>query len=81
MFKTIVLALDGSDGSKAAIPFARDLAHRDDSKLVIAHVEEDVGGKGGGPIHATEDEIQPRFARSLRSSQTRAFTHSWSCPR
>jgi nucleotide-binding universal stress UspA family protein len=58
MFKTIVLALDGSSGSKAAIPVARELAHRDNSKLVIAHVEEDIVGKGGGPIHATEDEIQ-----------------------
>ena len=58
MYKTIVVALDGSDGSKQAIPFARELASRDGSKLVIAHVEEDIVGKGGGPIHATEDEIQ-----------------------
>jgi nucleotide-binding universal stress UspA family protein len=63
MFKTIVLALDGSDGSKAAIPFARDLAHRDNSKLVVAHVEEEVVGKGGGPIHATEDEIQAEIRK------------------
>ena len=64
MFKTIVLALDGSDGSKAAIPFARDLAHRNNSKLVIAHVEEDIVGKGGGPIHATEDEIQAEIRKA-----------------
>jgi nucleotide-binding universal stress UspA family protein len=63
MFKTIVLALDGSDGSKAAIPFARDLAHRNNSKLIVAHVEQDVIGKGGGPISATEEEIQAEIRK------------------
>jgi len=58
MFKTIVLALDGSDGSKEAVPLAVELAKRDGAKIVIAHVEEDIVGKGGGAIHATEDEIQ-----------------------
>jgi len=59
MFKTIVLALDGSDGAQAAVPLAAELAKRDDAKLVIAHVEEDIIGKGGGgPIRADEDEIK-----------------------
>jgi nucleotide-binding universal stress UspA family protein len=58
MFKTIVLGLDGSEGSKRAIPVAAEIARDSDGKIVIAHVEEDVVGKGGGPIHATEDEIQ-----------------------
>jgi nucleotide-binding universal stress UspA family protein len=63
MFKTIVLALDGSDGSARAIPLAVGLAKRDKAKLVLAHVEEDIIGKGGGPIHATEDEIQAEIRR------------------
>jgi nucleotide-binding universal stress UspA family protein len=63
MFTTIVLGLDGSDGAKRAIPFAVELARRDDAKLVIAHVEEDIVGKGGGPIAATEDEIQAQIER------------------
>jgi len=58
MFKTIVIGLDGSDGSKKAIPFATDLARRDDAQLVIAHVEEYTIGKGGGPIHVNEDEVR-----------------------
>lgn len=58
MFKTIVLGLDGSEGSKRAIPVAVEIAKAGNGKIVIAHVEEDVIGKGGGPIHATEDEIQ-----------------------
>jgi nucleotide-binding universal stress UspA family protein len=58
MFKTLVLALDGSEASRRAIPVAVELARRDHAKIVIAHVEQDVAGKGGGPIPATEDEIQ-----------------------
>ena len=37
MFKTIVLGLDGSDGSNRAIPVAVELARRDNASLVIAH--------------------------------------------
>jgi nucleotide-binding universal stress UspA family protein len=58
MFKTIVLALDGSEGSQKAIPVATELARQDGARIVIAHVEQDIAGKGGGPIIATEDEIQ-----------------------
>jgi len=58
MFKTIVLGLDGSEGSQRATPFAVELAKRDDATLVVAHVEQEVAGKGGGPVPATEDEIQ-----------------------
>jgi len=63
MFKTIVLALDGSDGSRRAIPLAVELAKRDNAKLLIAHVEQDIIGRGGGPIQATEDEIQAEVRR------------------
>jgi nucleotide-binding universal stress UspA family protein len=58
MFKTIVLALDGSEDSRRAIPVAANLARQDGARVVVAHVEQDVAGKGGGPIPATEDEIQ-----------------------
>lgn len=36
MFKTIVLALDGSDGAKQAIPVAAELAANEKAKIVIA---------------------------------------------
>jgi nucleotide-binding universal stress UspA family protein len=58
MFKSIVLALDGSENAARATPFAAELARQDGAKLVIAHVEQDIVGKAGGPIHATEDEMQ-----------------------
>jgi nucleotide-binding universal stress UspA family protein len=57
MFKTICLALDGSENSKKAIPVAAELAEKENAKIVIAHVVEMVAGKGGVvPIHE-EDEI------------------------
>ncbi len=58
MFETIVLALDGSDPSKRAIPVAVDLAKRDGAKVVLAHVDERIAAKGSGDIHADEQEIQ-----------------------
>lgn len=37
MYKTIVVALDESEGSVAALPYAVNLARRDASALVVAH--------------------------------------------
>ena len=67
MFQTIVIGLDGSDGAKKAIPFATELARRDDAKLVIAHVEEYTIGKGGGPIHVNEDEVRAELEDLAKS--------------
>lgn len=58
MFKKIVLALDGSEGSQTALPVAEAIAEQSGGAIVIAHVEEEILGKGGGSIEATEDEIQ-----------------------
>jgi len=66
MFKTIVLALDGSEASRAAIPQAVELAKNDDGRIVIAHVEQDVAGKGVGTIPATEDEIQAEIRKQAK---------------
>lgn len=58
MFKTIELALDGSESSRAAIPLAAELAQRDGAKVVVVHVVEYLVGKAGGPAHLDEDELQ-----------------------
>lgn len=63
MFKTIVLALDGSEGSKRAIPVATELARRDGARIVIAHVDEHIAGKGGGPVHADESQVQAEIRK------------------
>ncbi|MCE3267403.1 MAG: UspA domain protein [Solirubrobacterales bacterium] len=46
MFRTIVLALDGSDGSRRAIPIATELAKRDKARVVLVHVAERVPQPG-----------------------------------
>lgn len=58
MFKTIVLALDGSEASQRATPVAVELAQQNGGKIVIAHVEERIPAKGGANLYANEDEIQ-----------------------
>lgn len=63
MFKTITLALDGSEGARRAIPVAVELARQDKAKVVIAHVEQDLAGKGGAPLPVTEDQIQAEIRK------------------
>jgi nucleotide-binding universal stress UspA family protein len=70
MFKTIVLALDGSEGSRRAIPVAAELARQNGGRIVIAHVEQDVAGKGGAPIPVTEDEIQAEIRKQADQLST-----------
>jgi nucleotide-binding universal stress UspA family protein len=64
MFKTIVLAMDGSEHAETAVPVAADLARRYGAKIVIAHVDERIVAKGGAPsIRADEDEIKSELRR------------------
>jgi nucleotide-binding universal stress UspA family protein len=59
MFSTILLGLDGSEGCRAAVPVAADLARRYGAKIVLAHVDERIAGKGGVvPLRADEDRVQ-----------------------
>src|SRR6476646_9604902 len=37
MYRTIVLALDGSEGSERALPVAEAYARRDGARIVVAH--------------------------------------------
>jgi nucleotide-binding universal stress UspA family protein len=48
MSRTIVLALDGSEGSGRAIPVAESYARRDGARIVVAHAR----------THALETEIE-----------------------
>jgi nucleotide-binding universal stress UspA family protein len=58
MFSTVVLALDGSEGAKKAIPFAAELAEEEGPTLVLAHVTEYLAAKGGELPHPGEEEIR-----------------------
>jgi len=66
MFKAIVLALDGSETAKRAIPIAVELAKEAKARIVIAHVEERMATKGRAPLQADEDEIQADLRALVR---------------
>lgn len=62
MLKTIVLALDGSEGSERGIALARELARGGGARIVIGHVEERIVAKGDMPtLRADEDEVRARI--------------------
>lgn len=74
MFKTIVVAVDGSEGSKQAVAQAVELSRRAEATLVLAHVDERTIGKGGGPIHADEDEIQASIRAQAEELSSQGIT-------
>jgi nucleotide-binding universal stress UspA family protein len=63
MFKTIVMALDGSKGSDRIVPLGVALAKKSGAQLVIAHVDERTIGKGGGPINALEGDVEEELKK------------------
>ena len=57
MFKTIVIATDGSSDGERALALARSIAIDTLARLVIVHVTEIVGGKGGLYAMPLDDEL------------------------
>lgn len=56
--------MDGSDGCRAAVPVAADMARRYDAKIVIAHVDERVAAKGGiVPVRADENRVREELRK------------------
>ncbi len=66
MYKTIVVGTDGSIEADSAFAFATKLAEQDGARIIVVHVQEFVGGKGGiYPLHIDEDEIMERLHAAL----------------
>jgi nucleotide-binding universal stress UspA family protein len=63
MFQTIVVAMDGSEGSKQASAVAAELAKAQGAKLIVAHIAEHSIGKGGGDLRADEEELKDEIRR------------------
>jgi len=61
MFKKILVAQDGSDGSARVLPLAMAMAEDADAEIVIAHVDERTIGKGGGSLNALDGELQEQL--------------------
>ena len=73
MFKTIVLALDGSDGATQAIPVAAELAEKEKANIVIAHVTEYPAAKGGELPRVDEDQIRAEIAQEAKELSDRGI--------
>ena len=73
MFDTIVLALDGSDEARNAIPVATELAEKEEAKLVIAHVLQYPAAKGGEVPPPGEDEIRAEIKQQAKDLSTRGI--------
>ncbi|MGA8925397.1 MAG: universal stress protein [Solirubrobacterales bacterium] len=73
MFDTIVLALDGSDEARNAIPVATELAEKEEAKLVIAHVLQYPAAKGGEVPPPGEDEIRAEIKQQAEDLSARGI--------
>ena len=57
MFKTIVVAVDGSPSSDRALEYATQLAKEQSSRIVLAHVTELIAGRAAGTVNLGDDEL------------------------
>lgn len=67
MFKKILVALDGSEGSERILPLAIELAKSNRAQLVIAHVDELTVGKGGGSINALDQDLRKQLQQRAQA--------------
>ena len=68
MFKTILVGHDGSETASRVMSLARELAQRDEAKLVVAHIDERLVGKGANvSVKADEGEIRAGIEQEVES--------------
>jgi nucleotide-binding universal stress UspA family protein len=66
VFKTIVLAVDGSESSDRAVSYAGDLARQAGGRIVAVHIKELIAGRFAGPVHVDEDELQAKIRAQIK---------------
>lgn len=66
MFKTIVLAVDGSESSDRALTYAGELAKESAGRVIAVHIKELIAGRFAGPVHVDEDDIQTKIRRQIQ---------------
>ena len=67
MYRKIVLALDGSEGSKRAIPHAVEQAKASEGEIVVVHVDERMIAKGDMPsVNPNEELIQDEIRGQVK---------------
>ena len=71
MFKTIVLAVDGSESSDRAVTFAGELARESGGRIVAVHIKELIAGRFAGPVHVDEDDAAGEDPQAGAGSERR----------
>jgi nucleotide-binding universal stress UspA family protein len=71
MFKTILIATDGSADGDRALALATSMTVETHSRIVVVHVVELVGGKGGVyPRAADEDDLESTIRAQVAGMQS-----------
>jgi nucleotide-binding universal stress UspA family protein len=66
VFKTIVLAVDGSESSDLAVAHAADLARESGGRIVAVHIKEMIAGRFAGPVHVDENDLQAKIRAQVK---------------
>lgn len=72
MFANVMWASDGSDDADRALPLALGIAHENQAKLHIVHVEETLSSSmvAGPAMCVAEDEIEAKIRRQAVAAST-----------
>jgi nucleotide-binding universal stress UspA family protein len=74
MFTTILIASDGSDTADRLVTIAQSLAQPDHSRMVVAHVNDLMVGRGGAqPVHANEHLLQLKVRLQVADLKAAGF--------
>ena len=74
MFETIVWATDGSELADRALPYVKELARANGSRIVAVHANELLHGRfGGAPLLADEPDVRAQIERQIEELKTDGF--------
>jgi nucleotide-binding universal stress UspA family protein len=76
VFKTIVLAVDGSESSDRALTFAGELAKQSGGRIVAVHIKELIAGRFAGPVHVDEEDLQAKIRKQVQDLSDAGVTVS-----
>jgi nucleotide-binding universal stress UspA family protein len=66
VFKTIVLAVDGSESSDLAVAAAAELARESGGRIIAVHIKELIAGRFAGPVRVDEDDLQAKIRGQVK---------------
>ena len=74
MFETIVWATDGSELADRALPYVKELARANGSRIVAVHANELLRGRfGGAPLLADEPDVREEIERQVEELKADGF--------